>query len=64
MSGNKIDIVLPTTMLNPAEGLIIKQVIAKIINFNCNEHYEVKNIMPTYNTLFNLVWKDREDLIK
>lgn len=51
MSGNKVDTVLPTAMLNPAEGLIIKQIIAEIINFNCNEHYEeVKNIMVINDT--------------
>lgn len=65
MSGNKIDVVLPTAMLKPGEGLIIKQIIAEIINFNHYEHYEeVKNIMATYNTRSNLVWKEREDFIK
>lgn len=60
-----MDIVLPTAMLNPAEGLIIKQIIIEIINFNCNEHYEeVKNVMALYNAHSNLVRRDREDFIK
>lgn len=60
-----MDIVLPTAMLIPAEGLIIKQIIIEIISFNFNEHYEeVKNIMAIYNAHSNLVRRDREAFIK